>query len=70
MSVHYARRTDSAGDVVDLVPFCGDFCHRNWCDYKGDVEYEGWDGCHETFEDYGCANCGKSIPADITEEEI
>lgn len=45
-------------DEVDLVPFCSDSCHRDWCARNG-AEYAGWFGCQEGGDsaEY-CANCG------------
>lgn len=56
--MHYLHIEDARGDVVDLVAFCSDRCHQQWC--RGHrVEYGGWNGCQEG-PDYPewCANCG------------
>lgn len=56
--MHYHHVEDAAGDLVDLIPFCCNTCHRNWCQEHGE-EYGGWNGAHEG-PDYVefCANCG------------
>lgn len=56
MHEHYLY--DDEGDLTDVVPFCCDACHREWCGAQGE-EYDGWNGCHEGA-DYPqwCANCG------------
>jgi len=57
MHMHYIE--DEQGDVVDIVAYCSDYCHR-----EGEGEdYQGWNGCHEGADyDQECANCGDSIP--------
>lgn len=56
--MHYHERDDERGDLVELVPFCCDSCHVEWCRVKG-IEYGGWNGAHESadYSEY-CANCG------------
>jgi hypothetical protein len=56
--MHYYPIKDATGDLVDLVPFCSDSCHRDWCNDHG-AEYGGWNGCQEGG-DYAefCAQCG------------
>jgi len=59
---HYLEVNDSAtGDLLDLVPFCSDYCHYWYCHTNG-VEYQGWNGCHEHPHDDKCAECGVVIP--------
>jgi hypothetical protein len=56
--MHYHHVEDDGGDVVDLVPFCCDSCHRDYCRENG-LEYGGWNGCHEGSDSAEfCANCG------------
>ena len=56
--MHYHYIEDSRGDLVDLVPFCCDNCHRAWCE-RNDAAYGGWNGCQESAEYVEfCANCG------------
>jgi hypothetical protein len=57
MHMHYIE--DEQGDVVDIVPYCSDYCHR-----EGEgTDYQGWNGCHEGADyDQECANCGDLIP--------
>tara|TARA_Y100000296_G_scaffold48509_1_gene55565 strand:- start:248 stop:454 length:207 start_codon:yes stop_codon:yes gene_type:complete len=52
---------DTNGDVMDRVYFCGDYCHRSWCQNQN-VDYAGWDGCHELEFDTPCDSCGDTIP--------
>ena len=56
--MHIRRLEDARGDLADVIPFCSDSCHRDWCQATG-TEYAGWDGCHES-PDYNsyCAMCG------------
>lgn len=56
--MHYHHVADPSGDITDLIPFCSDACHRDWCAETG-ASYEGWNGCHEG-PDYPafCASCG------------
>jgi hypothetical protein len=58
MHEHYLE--DDFGDLVDIVPFCSDSCHRDWC-ATNDETYGGWNGCHETEFDQWCASCGVII---------
>jgi hypothetical protein len=56
--MHYHFIEDTEGDVVDLVAYCSDFCHR---EDQGD-DYRGWNGCHEGSNyDEECANCGEIL---------
>jgi len=56
--MHIRQLEDARGDLADVIPFCSDSCHREWCQATG-TEYGGWDGCHES-PDYNsyCAMCG------------
>lgn len=56
--MHIHVITDQRGDMIDVIPFCSDSCHRDWCELT-DTPYEGWDGAHES-PDYNsyCAACG------------
>ena len=57
---------DEHGDVVDIVSYCSDYCHREG---EGD-KYRGWNGCHEGADyDERCANCGDLIPGLETQAE-
>lgn len=55
--MHYHYVTDG-DDIVDLIPFCCDACHQDWCKLT-QTPYEGWSGAQEGA-DYPefCANCG------------
>jgi len=57
-SVHSV--VDKNGDLIDLVYFCGDFCHQQWCK-ETDHPYDGWNGCHEIQHNETCADCGALI---------
>lgn len=59
---HYHEVNDTrTGDLLDLIVFCSDWCHRQWCQETANT-YEGWNGCHELeFTDW-CANCGEPVP--------
>jgi hypothetical protein len=56
--MHYFYVDDSDDNLVDVVPFCSDSCHRQWCEATGE-DYKGWNGCQEGG-DYSawCAHCG------------
>lgn len=56
--MHYHYIEDPTGQLVDLVPFCSDNCHREWC-ATNEESYQGWNGCQEG-SDYVefCAQCG------------
>lgn len=56
--MHIHERTDERGDITDVITFCSDSCHRDWCAATG-ADYGGWNGCHES-PDYGayCTACG------------
>lgn len=56
--LHYI--TDEGGDTVDLAYFCGDYCHRSWCDTTH-TPYEGWNGCHEIYTPTHCQHCGEGL---------
>ena len=55
--MHLHHIEDSSGDLVDLLEFCSDYCHR---DCLGD-DYQGWSGCHESEFDTSCGHCGAKI---------
>ena len=56
--MHYHYLEDDNGELVDVVPFCSDACHRDYCN-QTDEDYQGWSGANEGSEevDY-CALCG------------
>lgn len=59
--MHYHFINDDRGELLDIMPFCCDSCHQQWCKENG-AEYGGWNGAHESG-DYGdylefCAQCG------------
>lgn len=55
--MHYYYVEDEQGDLVDLIPFCCDSCHREWC-RKNSLDYGGWSGCNESDSPEWCHNCG------------
>ena len=62
--MHIHRVEDESGDLVDVIPFCSDFCHRTFCDQSEEYDYEGWDGCHEVSEGMEwteCEQCGDLV---------
>lgn len=64
--MHIHRIEDNHGDVVGVMYFCSDACHRQWC-ARTDTPYDGWDGCHEGGElGEWCNNCGVicNVPTD------
>jgi hypothetical protein len=66
VSAHYHELEDGQGDLVELVTFCSDGCHRSWCVDRmvdgTDIHYGGWNGCHELEFQEPCAQCGRVIP--------
>ena len=68
MSAHYHYVEDDQGDLVELVTFCGDWCHRCWC-VDHDAIYGGWNGCHEIEYQEPCAQCGIVIPGAFLDPE-
>ena len=58
MHYHYVTKQWDDNDIEDIVPFCCDSCHRDWCRDNGE-KYDGWNGCQEgsDYVEY-CANCG------------
>ena len=47
------------GNVVDVIYFCSDSCHRSYCSTHTDLTYEGWNGCQEGGDSVEfCAACG------------
>jgi hypothetical protein len=58
---HYLEINDTAtGDLLDVIIFCSDYCHYWFC-HENNVEYGGWNGCHELPYDDKCAECGAVI---------
>lgn len=58
MSLHAHYFEDDKGDLVDLIYFCSDSCHRDWCEREGET-YGGWNGCQERPDyEVPCENCG------------
>jgi hypothetical protein len=67
---HYFPIEDVEGNLVEVVPFCSDWCHRDWCRQTGN-EYKGWNGCHEHDQVEECANCGDiMLGLDGLDEEV
>ena len=64
MSYHQHCVNDPiSGDIVDIVVFCSDACHKEWCaNPLNDETYEGWSGCHECEHTEYCAQCGVVLP--------
>jgi hypothetical protein len=48
------------GDILDRVYFCDDYCHRSWCQNQN-IDFNGWDGCHELEYDTPCDACDATI---------
>lgn len=56
--MHYHMIEDERGNLVELIPFCCDACHREYCE-SNNLEYGGRNGCHEGSDSPEfCANCG------------
>src|SRR4249920_978103 len=57
MHVHLIENGE--GNVVDVIPFCSDACHRDYCAAHSDLTYGGWHGCIEGGDGMEfCAQCG------------
>ena len=57
--MHIHPIEDDRGDLVDVVSFCSDFCHRAWC-RANNKKYDGWYGCQEGGDgEEFCAHCGE-----------
>ena len=54
---HLELIEDKEGDLVGVVVYCSDFCHRD-----GAVLYQGWNGCNEISTTEPCATCGAIVP--------
>ena len=50
---HVGYIEDDNGDLVELNYYCSDFCNS-----QHNVNYDGWDGCHENQHAEYCANVG------------
>lgn len=57
MTLHYHEIDDAKGDLSELVAFCCDSCHQEWCHING-YDYGGWNGCHGSDVNEYCRNCG------------
>ena len=58
--MHYVIVEDNEGDLIDAIPVCSDSCHRQYCEVNN-LEYGGFNGCHELeFDDY-CGSCESVI---------
>lgn len=58
---HYYYITDTlTGDLLDALPFCSDACHYWYC-RENELEYAGWNGCHEAPYTEECRECGTLI---------
>lgn len=67
--MHYLFIEDKDGNLVDLIPFCSDYCHYNYCLEQG-IEYSGWNGGYEgaDYREY-CAQCGTYAGGGTGEDE-
>ncbi|KKL99566.1 hypothetical protein LCGC14_1813100, partial [marine sediment metagenome] len=52
---------DDKGDLIDSINLCTDTCSRTYAK-RIEVEYRGWNGCHEQEFTTWCANCGVVLP--------
>ncbi len=63
--MHCHEIHDGSGyDLIDVIPFCCDSCHREWCEDNGQV-YGGWNGCQESGRNEWCAECGVRVSLDF-----
>jgi hypothetical protein len=58
--MHIYELNDENGDLAEVIPFCSDTCHREWCaKSRFRHKYQGWNGAHEGGDANAyCANCG------------
>ena len=60
---HLGYVEDDNGNVVQLNYYCSDYCNS-----EHNVNYAGWNGCHENHHAEYCGNCGTLIaPSYATE---
>jgi hypothetical protein len=57
---HYYEVDDANGDLIDLVVFCSDWCHKSWCN-QNNKTYGGWNGCHELEFSTECQFCETKV---------
>ena len=61
---HIGYIEDDNNQLIELNYYCSDFCHS-----QHDINYDGWNGCHEIETAEYCANCGQLIaPSYATED--
>lgn len=65
---HYYEIEDDTGNLVDLVVFCSDWCHKSYC-REHSLTYRGWNGCHENPYTVPCASCGETVAGIYNSEE-
>jgi len=51
---------DDRGDLIDVIVFCSDYCHRQY-DRENDLSYGGWYGCMEIPVSEPCAYCEQTV---------
>jgi hypothetical protein len=51
---------DNYGDIVDVIVFCSDYCHREYS-FTNSLDYGGWNGCNEISFSEPCAECGDMV---------
>ena len=56
--MHAQTIENGSGNIVDVIYFCSDACHRDYCAEHDDIPYSGWNGCHEGSNVEFCAQCG------------
>ena len=58
--MHYVMIDNSEGDLIDAIPVCSESCARQYCS-DNNLEYDGWNGCHELEFDDFCGSCNSVI---------
>ena len=58
---HIHDTEDAIGDLLDRFYFCSDYCHKSWCQNQN-IDFDGWNGCHELEFDGTCDACGETLP--------
>lgn len=60
--VHVFEISDADGCIDDVIYFCSDVCHREWCDEEPEARpYGGWNGAHELPYTVECETCRKTM---------
>ena len=51
---------DDEGELIEAIPMCSDSCGWQYCS-ANELDYSGFNGCHELEYDDYCGNCNSVI---------